>query len=1113
MDITKLPSGTLVNNNRIEEVIGRGGYGIVYLATDLEHNRKVALKFLNKETVREQFKLKHVEGKLSPEQFEEEFSKHFESIINRFKEEYQKQLIGIHHPNIASVYQFGFFDENFFFTSEYIDGYDIFVHTRPISEISMVTLFIQMFEGIQFIHDNGLLHGDIKPENVLISEVNGKPAVKIIDFGIATAITANKKHLLGTPMFIAPEAILGWEERIGINSDLFSAAALMYYCLSNSYPFKNRYGWDENPKKLAHIVKEESMPKALKKRSNSIPEYLNTIVMRLLEKNPEDRFYGSARAVINALKTRCPDDFRETKGIKSSYLISDKHIGYNNILEELNNNFNLLVKDIQPDVSIYCVTGENGLGKTYFLQEIKKKLEKKIKDISLHEIGLPIDDEWAKTWTNNLSQDLEKSEKPVVILADNVHLLNDKELSCGLGLVKKALLGLFCFLKERSLHPELHKILKPVLFCFSALPNQMFFKKDECRSFKIIDLKPFTKNEIEGYLRSTIALKNKKISSDWVDMLLRQTEGVPGELREQLIQLDSENLLFDIDGNVHLFSAQIPSITGEKLKSPLSTESRLLKQYNSLMPIEKRLVNFLSTWNFGKISPTICLEDLKYFFPVHEIHLSLTNLCKKQILECHRNKYIFLNPYFSDLVYRSTDCKEQQKHHGHIAQYLKKMSATKEAIQIHSGLGGVGAVSISNLIKLSRTLIFKKGRVFLAQELLKKAFDLCKNTENSLIILEIYIHYLLVHAYCYAGQYIEAQEVYHQISEIMNAKSANFPVILKLRLYLAVLPAFVSLLKYEEAEKIIIDAKKLADIDKYPVQHILFLNWEGRINYDRRADGSEYLIRAKDIFEKSSEIEKILPHKKTNLITNNELGQVLLMLGESKAAVKEMKKKLVRCKANKNPFLIMLATLSLAEAWRNCGKYSKAVKYSRRALELARTINVGRWLVNIHLVLAACYFDWKKFDSSIEQNYQCIAASACLSNPEEHNALLRHIWSNIGNCYNEKERWNESPKYFEAALEYGARDFMKVRAKLGIAEAHLHVKKLDESLAELDEADKTLTELPDIRKGWKFVSKFLRYNCLIAQEKKDMAKGLLPELKILAENNSEFLKEFRKICQ
>jgi len=139
--------------------------------------------------------------------------------------------------------------------------------------------------------------------------------------------------LAGTPAYIAPEVALGHKEEVDARADLFSFGVVMRECLTwGGRPFARPT--DGNIEALRQAIEREASLKiyppsaAHAHKPGFVPEYLDTIVMRLIAHRPADRFYGNARAVINALTTRMPDAFKDSAETKSSYLApeNDRHI-------------------------------------------------------------------------------------------------------------------------------------------------------------------------------------------------------------------------------------------------------------------------------------------------------------------------------------------------------------------------------------------------------------------------------------------------------------------------------------------------------------------------------------------------------------------------------------------------------------------------------------------------------------------------------------------------------------------------------------------------------------------------------------------------------------------
>ncbi|MBI4211343.1 MAG: serine/threonine protein kinase, partial [Deltaproteobacteria bacterium] len=293
--IVEKTSASLIDGYEILSEIGRGGVGVVYKAKDAV-GAFVALKLLQDRR-----------GYLT----------------HRFKCEFQHLIDLDHHPRIARAYQFGIHHDSFYFTSEYIDGSDLCSYLRGRSLLEMIGLFLQVLDALDFIHRHGLVHLDIKSENIL---VNKKGEAKLLDFGIAMR-PEDVDALIGSIPYLAPEVVFGWKEKLDARADLFSFGVLMYRCLTGFFPFARTAKKEKGAlqKSMAHEV-WRGPPSSI---NQTVPVWLDTIVERLLNTDPAERWYTSARAVMNALKTHEPEQFREERDDRNAYLIpkGKKHIG------------------------------------------------------------------------------------------------------------------------------------------------------------------------------------------------------------------------------------------------------------------------------------------------------------------------------------------------------------------------------------------------------------------------------------------------------------------------------------------------------------------------------------------------------------------------------------------------------------------------------------------------------------------------------------------------------------------------------------------------------------------------------------------------------------------
>ena len=214
-----LAPGTVLGRYRIETVLGRGGMGEVYRAEQLQPVRRtVALKRLH---------LRRVDARQLA---------HFEV---------ERQLLAhMRHPAIAQIFDAGTTDDGHpFFAMEFIEGEPItaYCERHGLSLSERLAVFIRVCEGVQHAHQKGVVHRDLKPGNILVTEVDGRPVPKVIDFGIATAAERSGRDApldrAGTPDYMSPEQA-GLEGGIEIDtrSDVYSLGVLLYELIAGQRP-------------------------------------------------------------------------------------------------------------------------------------------------------------------------------------------------------------------------------------------------------------------------------------------------------------------------------------------------------------------------------------------------------------------------------------------------------------------------------------------------------------------------------------------------------------------------------------------------------------------------------------------------------------------------------------------------------------------------------------------------------------------------------------------------------------------------------------------------------------------------------------------------------------
>ncbi len=274
-NLTEEPIPERIGHFRILDRLGRGGMGVVYRAEQDQPSRQVALKMmhagLNSEELRRRFE--------------------FETSV----------LARLQHPGIAQIYEVGTWDvgsgERPYFAMELVDGdsLDAFVGQTQPSIKARLQLFTAICDAVHHAHQKGVIHRDLKPANILVTS-NG--TTKILDFGVARATDADLQatmyttpgQLVGTLAYMSPEQVDASTDRLDTRSDVYALGVILYELLAEQLPYQLGKG------KIASAIRviEESEPKSLTLVSRSLRGDMNTIVLKSLQKRPEDRYQSAS---------------------------------------------------------------------------------------------------------------------------------------------------------------------------------------------------------------------------------------------------------------------------------------------------------------------------------------------------------------------------------------------------------------------------------------------------------------------------------------------------------------------------------------------------------------------------------------------------------------------------------------------------------------------------------------------------------------------------------------------------------------------------------------------------------------------------------------------------
>jgi len=253
---------TIAGRYELKEVVGHGGMSTVYKAHDSLLERNVALKVLH-------------------QQYNED-----EEFVERFKRE-ARSVAQLQHPNIVTVIDRGEEDGRQYIVFEYIDGEnlkELVVRKGRLDVRTALEIALEIARGLSFAHESGLVHRDVKPQNVLL---NGDGGAKVTDFGIARSLEVERSMtqtgtVLGTSNYIAPEQAGG--KPVDAHTDVYSLGIVLYEMLTGELPFP---GDNFVAVAMKHI--QEPSPSVLDTRGD-VPLRVAEMIDRALEKDPEQRF-------------------------------------------------------------------------------------------------------------------------------------------------------------------------------------------------------------------------------------------------------------------------------------------------------------------------------------------------------------------------------------------------------------------------------------------------------------------------------------------------------------------------------------------------------------------------------------------------------------------------------------------------------------------------------------------------------------------------------------------------------------------------------------------------------------------------------------------------------
>ena len=855
----------ITDNYKLIKKLGEGSFGEVWLAHDIKRDEKVALKYLRLERANRDY-------------------------LDLFKHEFEI-LSEIRHKHVALVFDFGYSPkkEQYFFTSEFCPGREFIdaAEGKPLSYVE--EMLVQILSALDYVHSAGIIHFDIKSENVLVSEVDGHPHVKILDFGVAAKLKALPEGVMGTPSYMAPEIILEGS-KIDHRADLYSLGILLLRTLTTKLPFDVS---DTDAVLRWHL--KGSLPDEIWE-GGKIPHYMRELIEKLLQKKPEDRF-SNARVALHFLNIATLKKYQKAEqDLAGAIPREGPLVERNDIIDGLRLCLDqAMAADAKGELpQVNFITGPQGIGKSRIISEIKRVIQ--IKVLNFFEITC--------NWEIPIWPKLERWLNIGGVVSEGMS--EDWQMRVRVdAVIEKAGKQPFCLLID-----DFHKADRTTKAFVSVLVEKIKRIRTEGRNIPIFIL--FATEEV---IDEGVSLKRLSASGikQYINLVLGDTE--QGEKIATLLHQYSGGLpLLVVEGLRFLAPHLYRNEPLENLLPPPQIGLLYKEKIDSLKPSENEFLSILAL--VFRSATEIELANILQLSA--RVIAGLADACaRNDLLEKSSlgdgHVYRVSSQALSLDIIRSIEPKRARELHKKIAEGLAKIKGTplNEIAYFTAKSGNVEKAV--GYYKEASGEFKKKQQIYQAADSLVRAINIsAPNTKIWDDLLKEASQLLLV-----AGSYREAEGYLQKltVTESSAVEDLRGNLAFKQRDFEKARRHYQNAINYLPGEN--------------RLQRILIINELANVELQ-----AGELKRASELFKNSLQEEALLPEEEKRQVHNNSLGLVLSLQGKTDEALSFYEGQLKKLAPDMIAEEISLIS-SMGYVLMLASRYEDAIPYLKKVVDLS----------------------------------------------------------------------------------------------------------------------------------------------------------------------------------